>query len=328
MSKRYAAITGVQGWVPDYVLTNKILETMVDTNDEWIFSSTGVSERRLLKAPNLGSSYMATQAVEGLLAKTNTKAEDIDLIICATVTPDHSFPANANLVAENIGAVNSFSFDVNAACCGFLYALTVGAKFIESGTQKKVIVVGSDKMSSIVDYTDRATCILFGDGAGAVLLEPNNEYGIQDTELRSNGKGKDVLVMRAGGSVLPPSHETIDAKMHYIYQEGQTVFKQAVKGMSDTLKTIMERNVLTNEDIAWVVPHQANMRIITSVANMAEFPMERVMTNIHKYGNTTAATLPLCLWEWEPQLKKGDNLLLTAFGGGFTWGSIWIKWAI
>jgi 3-oxoacyl-[acyl-carrier-protein] synthase III len=328
MTKRYAAITGVNGWVPDYILTNAELEKMVETNDEWIRSRTGISERRILKGEGLGSSYMGVQAVKGLLEKTNTDPAEIDLIICGTVTADYHFPANANLIAEEIGAVNSFSYDLNAACSGFLYSLATAARLVESGAYKKVVVVGADKMSAITDYTDRTTCILFGDAAGAVLLEPSEEgVGIIDAELGSNGKGRDVLLMKAGGSVLPPSHETVEQGLHYIYQEGQTVFKQAVAGMSGTIKTVMRRHHLAADDIAWLAPHQANMRIITSVANMADFPMERVMVNIQKYGNTTSATIPLCLWEWEPQLKKGDNIILTAFGGGFTWGSILVKWA-
>ena len=328
MTKICAAITGVQGWVPDYILTNAELERMVDTNDEWIRSRTGISERRILKGEGMGASYMASRAVRGLLEKTNTNPEDIDLIICATVTADYQFPATANLVASEVGAINSFSYDVNAACSGFLFSLTTGAKFIEAGTYKKVIVIGADKMSSIVDYTDRSSCILFGDGACAVLLEPNTEgNGLQDSLLLANGEGMPYLHMKAGGSAYPSTIDTVMAKEHFVFQDGQPVFKAAVRGMADTIKRVMERNNLAKDDIAWLVPHQANMRIINSVASQAEFPIERVMINIQKYGNTTSATIPLCLWEWEPRLKKGDNLLITAFGGGFTWGTTYIKWA-
>ncbi len=328
MTKICAAITGVHGWVPDYILTNAELERMVDTNDEWIRTRTGISERRLLKGEGLGTSYMGSRAVKGLLEKTNTDPADIDLIICATVTADYQFPSSANLIASEVGAINSFSYDINAACSGFLFSLTTAAKLIESGTYKKVIVVGADKMSSIVDYTDRSSCILFGDAAAAVLLEPNSEgLGLQDSLLLANGEGLPYLYMKGGGSAYPSTIDTVMAREHYVVQDGQPVFKAAVRGMSDTIKRVMERNNLTNEDIAWVVPHQANMRIINSVASQADFPIERVMINIQKYGNTTSATIPLCLWEWEPRLKKGDNLLITAFGGGFTWGTTYIKWA-
>ena len=328
MSRKLAAITGVHGYVPDYVLTNKELETMVDTNDEWIRTRTGVVERHILKGKNKGASFMGEKMVRGLLEKTNTNPDDIELIICATVTADMVFPDTANTIADKVGIKNAFGFDINAACSGFLYALTTGAKFIESGTYSKVIVVGLDKMSSILDYTDRATCIIFGDGGGAVLLEPTEDgNGVIDSVLQSDGSGRHYLHMKAGGSLNPASAETVAAKEHYVYQEGRTVFKYAVKGMVTTVQQIMERNHLTTDDINWLVPHQANIRIIKSVADAVDFPMERVMINIQKYGNTTAGTLPLCLWDYEDQLKKGDNIILTAFGGGFTWGSTYLKWA-
>jgi len=328
MSKINAAITGVQGYVPDYVLTNKELETLVDTNDEWIVSRTGVRERRILKEEGKGSSELGTQAIKGLLAKTNTSAEEIDLIICATATPDMVFPSTACIIANNVGAKNAFAYDLMAACSGFLFALSTASKFIETGTYKKVIIVGADKMSSIVDYTDRATCIIFGDGAGAVLLEPNEEgLGIQDAILKSDGAGMEFLHMKAGGSKKPASHDTIDAKEHYIFQDGQPVFKAAVKSMADVSEEIMERNNLSANDVAWLVPHQANKRIIDATARRMGVGNEKVMLNIEKYGNTTNGTIPLCLWEWENKLNKGDNIILAAFGGGFTWGSIFIKWA-
>ncbi len=328
MSQAHAAITGVQGWVPDNVLSNKDLEQMVDTNDEWIKTRTGIEERRILKKEGAATSYMATKVLEGLLEKTNTKAEEIDLLIIGTVTEDYRFPDTANLVLHNVGAKNAFGFDIHAACSGFLFALNTGAQYIASGFCKKVVVIGADMMSSIVDYTDRATCILFGDGAGGVLLEPDNEgYGIVDAELKGDGSGAKYLHMKAGGSANPATIETVKQGMHFAYQEGRPVFKAAIHGMSSVIQTVLERNKMTNEDIDWVVPHQANMRILQSVAKALDFPMERVMINIQKYGNTTAATIPLCLWEWEDQLKKGDHLVLTAFGGGFTWGSILIKWA-
>ena len=328
MEKINAAITGVQGYVPDYILTNKELETLVDTNDEWIVSRTGVKERRILKEEGKGSSELGTQAIKGLLAKTNTSAEDIDLIICATATPDMVFPSTACIIANNVGAKNAFAYDLMAACSGFLFALSTASKFIETGTYKKVIVVGADKMSSIVDYTDRATCIIFGDGAGAVLLEPTKDgLGIQDAILRSDGAGMEFLHMKAGGSKRPASHATIDAKEHFIFQDGQPVFKAAVKSMADVSEEIMERNNLSADDVAWLVPHQANKRIIDATARRMGVGNEKVMLNIEKYGNTTNGTIPLCLWEWEGKLNKGDNIILAAFGGGFTWGSIFIKWA-
>ena len=327
MKKIHAAITGVQGYVPEYVLDNKELEKLVDTNDEWITTRTVIKERRILKGQK-GSSDMGTEAINGLLKKTNTSAEEIDLIICATVTPDMLFPSTACLIADKIGARNICAFDISAACSGFLYALTTASKFIESGTYNKVIVVGCDKMSAIVDYTDRTTCVLFGDGAGAVLLEPSLDgHGIMDYILRSDGSGGEFLKMKAGGSLHPASHETIDAREHYVYQDGQPVFKKAVKSMADVSEEIMQKNNLTADDVAWLVPHQANKRIIDATSRRMGVGDEKVMLNIERYGNTTAGTIPLCLWDWENQLKKGDNLILAAFGGGFTWGSIYLKWA-
>jgi 3-oxoacyl-[acyl-carrier-protein] synthase III len=328
MSKKLAAITGVHGYVPEYRLTNAILETMVDTNDEWITSRTGIKERRILKTPGWATSDMAVEAVKGLLAKTSTKPEEVDMLICATVTGDMLFPDTANTICHKSGAINAWGFDINAACSGFLYALVTGSKFVESGMYKKVIVVGVDMMSSMIDYTDRATCIIFGDGGGAVMLEPTNDgMGIIDAVLKGDGSGREFLNRKAGGSLLPASHETVDQRLHYAYQNGQPVFKAAVKGMSSTMKEVMERNHLTIDDIDWVVPHQANKRIISTVADMVDCPPEKVMMNIEMYGNTTAGTLPLCLWDYENKLKKGDNLMLTAFGGGFTWGSVYLKWA-
>lgn len=328
MEKIRAAITAVHAWVPDYVLTNHEIATMVDTNDEWIQSRTGIKERRILKEAGVGTSKIGVESVNGILKKRGIKAEEIDLLICATTTPDYVFPATANVICDMIGAKNAFGYDVSAACSGFLFSLVTGAKFIESGQYKKVVIVGADKMSAIIDYTDRSTCIIFGDGGGAVLLEPNtNGYGIYDSILKSDGNGRHYLHQKAGGSVKPSSHETVDAKEHFVYQEGQTVFKFAVKGMADVSAEIMERNHLKAEDIAWLAPHQANKRIIEATAHRMGLSMEKVMLNIQKYGNTTNGTLPLCLWEWESQMKKGDNIILAAFGGGFTWGSIYLKWA-
>lgn len=327
-TKTLAAITAVNGYVPDYVLTNAELEKLVDTTDEWIQSRTGIQERRILKGEGLGTSDMGAEAVKGLLAKRGIDASEIDLLICATTTPDYQFPATANVITDKVGAKNAFSFDINAACSGFIYALNTGAKFIEAGTYKKVVIVGGDKMSSIINYEDRTTCIIFGDGAGAVLLEPSkDENGIQDAILKSDGSGRIHLHQKAGGSVKPASHATVDAKEHYVYQEGQSVFKFAVTNMADVSAEIMERNNLTADDIAWLVPHQANKRIIDATANRMGVGPEKVMLNIHRYGNTTNGTIPLCLWEWEKQLHKGDNIILAAFGGGFTWGSVYIKWA-
>jgi 3-oxoacyl-[acyl-carrier-protein] synthase-3 len=327
-TKTLAAITAVNGYVPDYILTNAELEKLVDTTDEWIQSRTGIQERRILKGEGKGTSDMGAEAVKGLLAKRGIDASEIDLLICATTTPDLQFPATANIITDKVGAKNAFGFDINAACSGFIYALTTASKYIESGTYKKIVVVGGDKMSSIVNYEDRTTCIIFGDGAGAVLLEPStDDNGIQDAILKSDGSGRIHLHQKAGGSAKPASHETIDAKEHYVYQEGQSVFKFAVTNMADVSAEIMARNNLTAETVAWLVPHQANKRIIDATASRMGVGPEKVMLNIHRYGNTTNGTIPLCLWEWEKQLHKGDNIILAAFGGGFTWGSVYIKWA-
>ncbi|MHC1777332.1 MAG: beta-ketoacyl-ACP synthase III [Lentimicrobium sp.] len=328
MTKIKAAITGVGGYVPDYILTNDELSRMVDTSDEWIMSRIGIKERRILKGEGKGTSDMGAEAVKQLLAKTNTRPEEIDLIICGVVTPDMLFPATANIIADKTGIRNAFGFDMNAGCSSFLYALTTGSKYVESGTHKKVIVVGADKMSAIVDYSDRATCPIFGDGAAAVLLEPTaGDVGVIDAILQSDGIGRVHLHQKAGGSARPPSHETIDAREHYVYQEGQPVFKWAVSKMADVSVEMMERHNITPEKLAWLVPHQANMRIIDATANRMGINKEQVMINIQRYGNTTSATLPLCLWDWESQLRKGDNIILAAFGAGFTWGSIYLKWA-
>jgi 3-oxoacyl-[acyl-carrier-protein] synthase-3 len=323
-----AAITSVGGYVPETKLTNFDLEKMVDTNDEWIRTRTGISERRILREPGKASSDMAVKAVEEILRKKQLDPMEIDCIICATVTPDMVFPATANIIGDKIGAKNAFGFDLGAACSGFLFALQTGASFIECGRYKKVLVIGVDKMSSIIDYTDRATCIIFGDGAGAVLLEPSkDDNGFIDAILKSDGSGRDYLHLKAGGSLKPASIETVMAKEHYAFQDGQPVFKFAVKGMADVTADLLAKHKLTGDDITWLVPHQANLRIIDATANRAGIPSEKVMINIQKFGNTTAATIPLCLWEWESQLKKGDNLILAAFGGGFTWGAAWVKWA-
>jgi 3-oxoacyl-[acyl-carrier-protein] synthase-3 len=323
-----AAITCVGGYVPETKLTNFDLEKMVDTNDEWIRTRTGISERRILREPGKASSDMAVKAIEEILRKKNLDPLEIDCIICATVTPDMIFPATANIIGDKLGAKNAFGFDLGAACSGFLFALNTGAAFVETGKYKKVIVVGGDKMSSIMNYEDRATCIIFGDGCGAVLLEPNVDgYGVVDSVLKSDGSGRAYLHQKAGGSVKPATHETIDAKEHYVYQEGQTVFKFAVTNMAEVAYEIMERNNLTSEDIAWLVPHQANKRIIDATRIRMGLPEEKTMLNIQRYGNTTNGTLPLCLWDWEKDLRKGDNIVLAAFGGGFTWGATYIKWA-
>ena len=323
-----AAITAVGGYVPETRLTNADLEKMVETNDEWIRTRTGVEERRILRGEGLATSDMIVPAVKQILDKKGLDPLDIDCLIVATVTPDMIFPATANIACDKLGARNAWGFDLSAACSGFLYAVTTGAAFIESGRYKKVVVVGADKMSAIVDYSDRATCILFGDGAGAVLLEPNEEgYGIQDSILRSDGSGAKYLHMKAGGSLKPASIETVTNREHFAYQEGQAVFKFAVKGMADVSAELLERNNLTGADIAWLVPHQANKRIIDATADRMGLSHDKVMLNIQRYGNTTAATIPLCLWEWESKLKKGDNLVLAAFGGGFTWGATLVKWA-
>jgi 3-oxoacyl-[acyl-carrier-protein] synthase-3 len=328
MPKIHAAITGVGGYVPEYVLTNQELEKLVETNDEWIVSRTGIKERRILKGEGKGTSHLAAKAVEELLEKTNTNPEEIDLILVATVTPDFAFPSTANLVGDMIGAKNAFGFDLSAACSGFLYALSTGAQFIETGKYKKVVVVGADKMSAITNMQDRTTCILFGDGAAAVMLEPNSEgFGIQDSILKSDGSGAPYLGMKAGGSRRPASHETIDNNEHYLFQEGSSVFKFAVTNMADVSEEIMEKNNLTSDDVAYLVPHQANKRIIDATARRMGVGSDKVLVNIEKFGNTTAATVPLCLWDFERNFKKGDNLVLAAFGGGFTWGSVYLKWA-
>jgi 3-oxoacyl-[acyl-carrier-protein] synthase-3 len=328
MGKIRAAITGINAWVPDYKLTNQELSRMVDTSDEWIMQRVGIKERRILKGEGLGSSDMGEAAVRGLLLKTNTSPDEIDLLICSTVTPDMLFPATANIISDKCGIKNAFSFDLNAACSGFLFALQTGAAYVETGKFKKVIIVGADKMSSITDYTDRTTSPLFGDAAGAVLLEPVTEdLGIMDYIFRTDGSGRKFLHLKAGGSVKPASHDTVDAKEHYIYQEGQSVFKFAVSNMADIAAEIMERNNLKSDDIAWLVPHQANLRIIDATGRRMGLSPEKVMINIENYGNTTTATIPLCIWEYEKKLKKGDILILAAFGGGFTWGSIYLKWA-
>lgn len=326
MSKITAAITGVQGYLPDNIVTNHDLAKIVDTSDEWILSRTGISERRIMK--DGASSDMAAGAVKALLEKKGIDPLDIELVIVATVTPDYPFPSTANVVCDKIGMTNAWGFDLIAACSGFIYALQTGAKFIESGTHKKVIVIGVDKMSSILDYEDRTTCVIFGDGAGAVLLEPNEEgMGIQDAILKSDGSGRKYLIQPAGGSANPPTIQTVEERMHYVKQEGKAVFKFAVTNMAEVSAEIMEKNNLTSEDVDWLVPHQANLRIIDATAERMGLPKEKVMINIQKYGNTTAGTLPLCLWDWEKQLKKGDNLILSAFGGGFTWGAVYLKWA-
>jgi 3-oxoacyl-[acyl-carrier-protein] synthase III len=328
MPKARAAITGVFGWVPEDKLTNLDLEKMVETNDEWIQTRTGIRERRILRTPGWATSDMCAEAVKGLLEKTGTKPGEIDMIIVGTVTADMVFPDTANTVCDKVGAKNAFGYDINAACSGFLFALATGAQFVQNETYQKVVVVGADMMSSIIDYQDRNTCIIFGDGAGAVLLEAKRDgTGIQDFVLRGDGAGRHVLHMKAGGSLKPASHETVEAREHFAYQDGKKVYVHAVRGMTGTVDEVLRRNHLLPEDISWVVPHQANMRIIQSVAEHLKMPMEKVTINIEKYGNTTAGTLPLCLWEYEPQFKKGDNIILTAFGGGFTWGSLLLKWA-
>ncbi len=323
-----AAITAVGSYVPEYVLSNKILETMVDTNDEWITSRTGIKERRILKDKDKGTSYLAIQAAKDLLRKSNTDPAEIDMVIMATATPDMPVAATGVYVATQIGAVNAFSYDLVAACSSFLFGMSTAARYIESGKYKKVLLIGADKMSSIIDYTDRTTCIIFGDGGGAVLFEPNTEgLGVKDEYLRTDGIGRPFLKIDAGGSLLPASNETVNNKQHYVFQEGKTVFKFAVSNMADVCEKVMQRNNLSGEDVNWLVPHQANKRIIDAAASRMKLPEEKVMMNIHKYGNTTSATLPLCLADYEKQLKKGDNLIFASFGGGFTWGAVYLKWA-
>lgn len=327
MEKVNAVITAVGGYVPDYVLTNEELSKMVDTSDEWITTRVGIKERRILKEEGKGASDLAVKAVNQVLEKSGTSPDEVDMLICATVTPDHVFPATANIISDKCDIRNAHSFDINAGCSGFLYALDTASRFVETGSRKKVIVVGAEKMSSITDYSDRTTCVLFGDGAGAVLLEPTTEnVGVLDSKLQSDGFGRVYLYQKAGGSVKPPSHETIDNREHYIYQDGRHVFKHAVSKMADVAVEVMERNGITPETLTWLVPHQANMRIIEGTAQRMGIEKSQVMINIQRYGNTTSATLPLCLWEWEKQLKKGDNLVLAAFGAGFTWGAMYVKW--
>ena len=324
-----AAITAVGGYVPETVLTNADLEKMVDTSDEWIRTRTGIHERRILKEEGKATSDMAARAILPMLEKKGIDPKEIDIIICATITGDYIFPATANVVADKIGASNAWGYDVSAACSGFLYALQTGAKFIESGTYKKVVVVGVDKMSAIIDYTDRNTCIIFGDGGGCVLLEPNEEgLGIIDAKLHSDGQGRDFLYQPAGGSLNPPTKETVEARQHYVYQEGKTVFKFAVTNMADVSYEVMKRNNLSSDDVDWLVPHQANLRIIDATADRMGLDSSKVLINIQKYGNTTAGTLPLLLWDFQDKFKKGDNLILSTFGGGFTWGAIYLKWAL
>lgn len=328
MSKITAAITAVGGYVPDYVLTNQILETMVDTNDEWITARTGIKERRILKDKDKGTSFLAIEAAKDLLKKNNTDPKDIDMVIMATATPDMPVAITGSYVATQIGATNAFSFDLSAACSSFLFGMSIAAKYIESGSYKKVLLVGADKMSSIIDYTDRTTCIIFGDGGGAVLFEPNYEgLGIQDEFLRTDGDGRPFLKIDAGGSLLPPSEETLKNNQHVVFQDGKTVFRFAVTKMADVSEKMLMKNNLTGDDLNWFVPHQANNRIIEAAARRMKLPDNKVMRNIHKYGNTTSATLPLCLHDYEKQLKKGDNLIFASFGGGFTWGAIYLKWA-
>ena len=326
--KNRAKITGVHGYVPDYVLDNSELEKIVDTTNEWIVTRTGIKERRILKGEKKGTSILGVNCAKGLLEKTNTDPKDIDLIICATVTPDMLFPSTANLIADRVGATNSYGFDISAACSGFLFALTTGSQFIEAGTHKKVVVIGADKMSSIIDYDERKNCVLFGDGGGAVLLEPSKDHtGIQDYILKSDGSGGDMLCLKAGGSLRPASYETIKNKEHFIYQEGSSVFKFAVTNMADVSEDIMQKNNLSSNDIAYLVPHQANKRIIDATSNRMGIGPEKVLLNIERYGNTTAGTIPLCFWDFEKKFKKGDNIILAAFGGGFTWGSVYLKWS-
>jgi len=323
-----AAITAIGGYVPEYRLTNEVLETMVDTSDEWITTRTGIKERRILKGEGLGMSHMGIKAVEELFEKRGIDGSEIDVVICCTATPDMPVASSAALICNRIGAKNAFGYDLQAACSGFLYGLATGSQFIESGRYKKVLIVAGDKMSSIIDYTDRTTCVIFGDGAGAILLEPSEEgYGVQDSILRSDGYGREFLYIKAGGSMYPANTETVEKREHFVHQEGQQVFKFAVTNMAEVSAQIMERNNLTSDDVNWLVPHQANKRIIDATAKRMGIGPDKVMLNIHRYGNTTNGTLPLCLWDYEDQLRKGDNLIFSAFGGGFTWGSIYLTWA-
>lgn len=328
MTGKKAVIRAVGGYVPDYILTNKELEGMVDTNDEWILSRTGIAERRILKDPDKATSDMGVEAVKELLKNSNTAPEEIEMLICATVTPDTLIPDTANTICSKSGLDHAFAYDLNAACSGFIFALVTGAQYIETGRCKKVIVVGADKMSSVISYEDRSTCIIFGDGAGAVLLEAEDDpsFGIQDSIMKGDGGGRENLYMKAGGSMHPTTQATLDAKWHYVVQIGRPVFKSAVEGMSETVAEIMKKNNLSNDDIAWIVPHQANQRIITAVADRLNYPIEKVMVNIHKYGNTTAGTIPLCLWDFQDKFQRGDKVILTAFGGGYTWGAVLLTW--
>lgn len=328
MSRIRAAITAVGGYVPETVLSNQDLEKLVDTNDEWITTRTGIKERRILKEPNSGASDIAVPAVLELCQKRGIDPMEIDLLICGTVTGDFNFPSTANIICDKIGAKNAWSFDLSAACSGFIYGLSTGSQFIETGKYQKVVVVGVDKMSSIINYQDRATCVIFGDGGGAVLLEPTEkELGVMDFELHADGSGVEFLHQPAGGSVKPASHQTVDENLHYVFQEGKQVFKFAVTNMANVSENVMKKNGLTGDSVDWLVPHQANLRIIDATAKRMELDPAKVMINIEKYGNTTAGTIPLCLWEWEDKLKEGDNLILSAFGGGFTWGAVYVKWA-
>lgn len=326
--KTRAAITAISSYLPDFILDNALLEKLVDTNDDWIKTRTGIEQRRILNLPNKGTAFMATEAVKKLLEKTKINASDIDMLICCTVTPDYQFPATANVISEQCGIKNAFSFDLNAACSGFIYGLVTASKFIESGSHKNIIVVGADKMSSIVNYEDRQTCVIFGDAGTALLLQPNeNGLGIIDAVLQSDGSGFDYLHQKAGGAALPPSFKTIESQQHFVYQEGKTVFKFAVNKVTECVEVIMQRNNLSKDTVDWFVPHQANLRIIESVNNRLQFEPEKVTVNIQKYGNTTNATIPLCLDEWQHQFKRGDNIILATFGGGFTWGAVYLKWA-
>lgn len=328
MTSKKAVIRAVGGYVPDYILTNQELEQMVDTNNDWILSRTGIAERRILKDPDKATSYMGVEAVKELLNNSDTAPEEIEMLICATVTPDTLIPDTANTICAKAGLTHAFAYDLNAACSGFIFALVTAAQYIETGRCKKVIVVGADKMSSVISYKDRSTCIIFGDGAGAVLLEAEEDatYGIQDSIMRGDGAGRENLYMKAGGSMHPTSQATLDANWHYVVQIGRPVFKSAVEGMSETVAEIMKKNNLSNDDVAWIVPHQANQRIISAVADRLDFPIEKVMVNIHKYGNTTAGTIPLCLWDFQDKFQRGDKVILTAFGGGYTWGAVLLTW--
>lgn len=323
-----AAITAVGGYVPDFVMTNDELAKFVDTNDEWITTRTGIKERRILKEPGKATSDMMVIAIEELLKKRGIGAEEIDMLIVGTITGDYMFPSTSNVICDKIGAKNAWGYDLSAACSGFIYALSTGSQFIETGKYKKVVIVGVDKMSAILNYEDRATCVIFGDGGGAVLLEPTEEdLGVKDFILRADGSGRNYLLQPAGGSLMPPTHETIDQRLHYVKQEGQAVFKHAVVNMAEVSAEIMSKNNLTADDVTWLLPHQANKRICEATANRMGLSLDKMLMNIERYGNTTAGTIPLLLWDYEKLFKKGDNIIISAFGGGFTWGSVWVKWA-